>query len=108
MGRGTEVANCQQPDDYFQAASMKLESKNLDIGGGCLRSPHSTSAPVILLVARITDPPVSAEGAELSDEVVISIGGILAILLGIFDQQVDRLVLVLGIVKPANRAAVGS
>jgi hypothetical protein len=60
------------------------------------------------LVARITDPPVSAEGAELSDEVVISIGGILAILLGIFDQQVDRLILFLGIVKPANRAAVGS
>jgi hypothetical protein len=40
----------QQPDDYFQAASTKLGSKNLDIGGtGCLRSPHSTSAPVILL-----------------------------------------------------------
>ena len=59
-------------------------------------------------VARITDPPVSAEGAKLSDEVVISIGGILAILLGIFDQEVDRLILVLGIVEPADRAAIGS
>jgi hypothetical protein len=30
-GRGAEATNYQQPDDYFQAALMKLESKNLDI-----------------------------------------------------------------------------
>jgi hypothetical protein len=36
------------------------------------------------LVARIADPPICAEGAKLGDEVIISFGGIFAILLGIF------------------------
>src|SRR5213083_3685028 len=53
------------------------------------------------LVAFRANPPVGTKGAKLADEVIIGVGGIPAILLGVFDQEIDRLILVLGIVEPA-------
>src|SRR5262249_46680475 len=48
------------------------------------------------LVALRADPPIGAKGAKLADEVVIGIGGILAILLRIFHEDINRLILVFG------------
>ena len=58
------------------------------------------------LVALRANPPIGAESAKLANKVVIGIGGILAILLGIFHQDIHRLILVFGIVEPVHRTAI--
>src|ERR1700737_5632220 len=43
---------------------------------------------------------------QLADEVIVCVGGVLAILPGVFDQDIDRSLFVASIVEPADRAAV--
>src|SRR5262245_39192733 len=46
------------------------------------------------LVALRANSPIGAEGANLTNEVVIGIGGILAILFGIFHQDIHGLIFI--------------
>jgi hypothetical protein len=48
-----------------------------------------------------------AEGLQLGDEIIVSVHRVLAVLVGVYDQNVDSYVLVTGVVKLSDGAAVG-
>ena len=59
-----------------------------------------------LLVSRLADQSIRAECLQFGHEVIIGVRRVLAILAGIFHQDVDGLFLVVRIVEPSHRAAV--
>src|SRR5581483_8803861 len=58
-------------------------------------------------VARRAQLAICAERMQLVYKIIIGVGRVLAILLGVFDQNVDSLLPILWIIQPANSEAVG-